>query len=253
MPVIYDNATHTFEVRNVPANDTVYIGAMQHDASSSLNSISYSYGRINIGTDAGYLAVTFEAQAAVDADCNVPKGFNIGGYRVYVSKDNKPVLPIITMDGDYGNSIAMNKLPKLLPGDSYIIDLTEFNTNCDSLDKFFYDIQDGWNTFDISTPEIPATQFLIFPPDGAAFSTGVPTFEWQEIPWAKQYNIWVYSSDMSKEEWHATTTEAKICMPADVAAAAGSGTFVWQVSADNRGTAVCNIFSNRVLPGYTVP
>jgi hypothetical protein len=251
MPVTYDNATGTFEISNVPANDTIYIGARQHDACSSVNSVSYSYGRINVGTGVGYLAVTFEAQATVDADCNVPKGFNIGGYRAYVSRDGKPVLPIITMDGDYGNSIAISKLPKLLPGDSYIINFTEFNSDYDSLDKYFYNIGDGFHAFDISTPEVPATEFLISPPDGAAFTSAVPTFEWQEIPWAKEYNIWVYNS-VSKEEWHAVTTGTKISMPADVAAAAGKGTFYWQVSADDNGTAIYNIFSNRILPGYTV-
>lgn len=254
IPVTYDNNTHTFEVSNAPANDTIYIGARQHDASSSLASTFYSYGKINVGTDPGYLVVTFEAPATVDADCNVPKGFNIGGYRAYVSKNDKAVLPVITMDEDYGNSIVINKLPKLLQGDSYVINFTEFNASYDSLDKYFYDIdKDGEHIFDISTPEVPATQFLIFPTDGTTISAGVPTFEWQKISWAKEYNIWVYSSDMSKVEWHAITTEANIRMPADIATAAGSGTFCWQVAADDCGAPICNVFSNRILPEYIVP
>jgi hypothetical protein len=254
MPTSYNPITHTFEVRNVPVNDTIYIKAIQYDASGTWASTSFSYGKVDITTEPVYCVITFESPASIDATCTVLSGFNMSGYGTYISKNNRLLLQVYsTSGGSIGSTFTINKLPKLLSGDSYVVTLSEKNSSGDVLSRYFYDIPVGASAFNMATPECPTTSFLVFPPNLTTFATGTPTFEWQSIPWADYYQLWVFDSSLINQKWYVSTTESRVSMPVDIASQIGSGTFVWQVEAHRNSTIETDVFCNGLLPGYVVP
>ena len=247
------NGTNTFEVILVPKNSTVYILGRQHDAAGSSSSYSYAYNRIDVADDPATVIVTFESPTTIDATCSPLTGFTMYSYNVYISRDNKFLLQVIGMGGgSLGNTFSIEKLPRLLSGDSYIVALSERNASEDALEKYFYNMSDGTVPFDMSTPEAPDTSFIVFPPDGTTFTTGNPTFEWQDIPWADNYVLWFYTADMASSKWMTSTTECKLEMPASVKSSFGSGDFRFQIEAQKSGTIESYFFTNSVLPKFTI-
>jgi len=253
MPTKYNYTTHTYEVSNVPLNDTIYIIASQHDASYTSASYSYAYNRIDVGSGPGSMIITFETQATVEANCTEAPGCDMYGYGAYISNDDKYLLLIYSACGSPGTSFSINKLPPLKTGDCYIISLCENNAFNDGFQKDFFNVQAGANSFNMATPEVPSVPFLVFPPDKTTFETGTPTFEWQPVSWADHYVVHVYTSDMSQGVWTLVTTETKAIMPSSVATAAGSGDFNWEVEVWPVTAYKGCYFQNRTLPKYTMP
>jgi len=246
--------THLFEVVGAPTNDTIYFKAVQYNAAHAYTTESFAYNRISVETSSVFAVVTFETMVTVDANCTVHSGYTMEGYGIYIYNKGKNAFQLYSTGGSFlGASFPINRLPPLIGDDTYTITLTEKNASNDGLQKEFYNVTAGVTPFNMATPEIPVSSFIVFPPDSTTFTTGNPTFEWQPMWWADHYLLRVYTEDMHSVVWTVSTTETEIEMPGSVVASAGSGDFRFEVEVHPVAAFSECYFQNGNLPKFTIP
>lgn len=231
MPVTYESSTNTYEVRNVPVGDTIYVMAMAgtDGTSNSYTMDCYAYNKIVAGSGTNYLNISFEPMVSIEATCSLLPGFTVEGYAAYISTGNKFMLQAENLWGAMSNTFTIGRLPALQGDDKYIIGIGVKNIYGDRLQKYFYNIGQGNSSFDISSPSVPSGSFLAYPASGETIS-GTATFEWQSVSWADFYELWVYDS-ATYSKWIVWTRNNKITMPNNIWNSLPSGDYSYQVYA----------------------